>query len=43
MSMLRALTAIAAGLTGGIALSALLTWMFLSGCPLLDRDWNQEF
>ena len=41
--MIRALAAIAVGVAGGAALSALLSWMFLSGCPLIDRDWNQEF
>ncbi|WP_269770344.1 hypothetical protein [Mycobacterium dioxanotrophicus] len=41
--MTRALTTIAAGAVGGIALSSLLTWMFLWGCPLVDRDFGSDF
>jgi hypothetical protein len=41
--VIRALAALAGGGVCGIALTALLAWMFLSGCPLVDRDWNQEF
>ncbi|AGT12134.1 hypothetical protein JABBAWOKKIE_35 [Mycobacterium phage Jabbawokkie] len=35
--MKQAITAIGTGLLGGAVLTGLLSWMFATGCPLVDH------